>query len=198
MFVCGCCFWFLFTVVNGIVYASLCVSSSDQLRIGQDTDDSSSEEVQEDEGEHVIHKNEPVKEQQQEQKFQEETSDRLPDQISVKNESSIEEETKDMNISQLPAKSFQPSQGHCRKGSRRMTITRRATLHEHPRKLTSTEVRARCVQEILTTEKQYVQHLQDIIEVQSKEFEDHYVIILFGVYYYPFTSKCSQSPTATI
>ena len=46
-----------------------------------------------------------------------------------------------------------------------MTITRRATLHERPRKLTSTEVRARCVQEILTTERQYVQHLQDIIEV---------------------------------
>ena len=160
-------FWFLYTLLTLLFMKALCVSSYDQLRIGQDTDDSSSEEAQDDGREQKICKNESVKEQ--EQTVQEVNSDDSPDQTSVGTngvmESSSKDETREETISQLTAKSFQQSQGHCRKGSRRMTITRRATLHEHPRKLSSTEVRARCVQEILTTEKQYVQHLRDIIEV---------------------------------
>ena len=45
-----------------------------------------------------------------------------------------------------------------------MTITKRSTS-DFPRTLTSIEIRARCIQEILTTEREYVQHLQDIVEV---------------------------------
>ena len=36
---------------------------------------------------------------------------------------------------------------------------------EFPRRLTPVEIRARCIEEILNTEKVYVQHLKDIVEV---------------------------------
>ncbi len=45
-----------------------------------------------------------------------------------------------------------------------MTITKRSTS-DFPRRLTSIEIRAKCIEEILTTEREYVQHLRDIVEV---------------------------------
>ena len=45
-----------------------------------------------------------------------------------------------------------------------MTITKRSTS-DFPRRLTSIEIRAKCIEEILTTEREYVQHLKDIVEV---------------------------------
>ena len=48
---------------------------------------------------------------------------------------------------------------------RRMTIRRRDSIIAAPRKLTPKEVRGKIVEEILNTEKAYVQQLEDIIEV---------------------------------
>ena len=48
-----------------------------------------------------------------------------------------------------------------------MTI-RKKDSGDYPRKLTPTQVRARCVKEILTTERDYVQHLEDIVQVSLK------------------------------
>lgn len=62
--------------------------------------------------------------------------------------------------------------------TRRMTITRRESVSDFPRKLTPAQIRARCVQEILTTERDYVQHLEDIIEVTSNNYNNGFT--LFG------------------
>ena len=48
---------------------------------------------------------------------------------------------------------------------RRMTIRRKDSAPSLPRKLTSNEVRAKVIEEILNTERDYVKHLEDIIEV---------------------------------
>lgn len=48
---------------------------------------------------------------------------------------------------------------------RRMTIRRKDSAPSQPRKLTSNEVRAKVIEEILNTERDYVKHLEDIIEV---------------------------------
>ena len=48
---------------------------------------------------------------------------------------------------------------------RRMTIRRRDTAPNIPKKLSPSEVRAKVVEEILNTERDYVQHLEDIVEV---------------------------------
>ena len=48
---------------------------------------------------------------------------------------------------------------------RRMTIRRRDSIVGVPRRLSSKEVRGKIVEEILNTEKDYVNHLEDIIEV---------------------------------
>ena len=48
---------------------------------------------------------------------------------------------------------------------RRMTIRRKDSAPSLPRKLTPTEVRAKVVEEILNTERDYVHSLEDIIEV---------------------------------
>ena len=48
---------------------------------------------------------------------------------------------------------------------RRMTIRRKDSAPNLPRKLTPTEVRAKVVEEILNTERDYVRNLEDIVEV---------------------------------
>jgi hypothetical protein len=50
---------------------------------------------------------------------------------------------------------------------RRMTIRRRDSVQSMPRKLTPTEVRSKVVEEILNTERDYVKHLEDIVEVRG-------------------------------
>ncbi len=50
---------------------------------------------------------------------------------------------------------------------RRMTIRRKDSAPSLPRKLTANEVRAKVIEEILNTERDYVKHLEDIIEVMS-------------------------------
>ena len=51
---------------------------------------------------------------------------------------------------------------------RRMTIRRKDSAGSLPRKLTPTEVRAKVVEEILNTERDYVQNLENIVEVISE------------------------------
>ena len=46
-----------------------------------------------------------------------------------------------------------------------MTIRRKDSAPNLPRKLTPTEVRAKVVEEILNTERDYVRNLEDIVEV---------------------------------
>ena len=48
---------------------------------------------------------------------------------------------------------------------RRKTTIRRNQQENAPRKLSPQEVRAKVVEEILCTEKEYVQSLEDIVEV---------------------------------
>lgn len=48
-----------------------------------------------------------------------------------------------------------------------MTIRRKDSAPSQPRKLTSAEVRAKVIEEILNTERDYVKHLEDIIEVSN-------------------------------
>ena len=48
--------------------------------------------------------------------------------------------------------------------NRRRTIQKRDSIII-PRRLTPCEIRARCVEELITTEAQYVEHLGNIIEV---------------------------------
>ena len=48
--------------------------------------------------------------------------------------------------------------------TRRMTFTKRDSC-EFPRQQTPVEIRAKCIEDILNTEKVYVQHLKDIVEV---------------------------------
>lgn len=67
-----------------------------------------------------------------------------------------------------------------RKGS---TVSRRRTIRKRdsgdlPRHLTPSEIRAKCIEEILNTEKIYVQHLQDIVEV-SPNFQCKQVTVNF-------------------
>ena len=50
---------------------------------------------------------------------------------------------------------------------RRMTIRRKDSAPSLPRKLTPTEVRAKVVEEILNSERDYVHNLEDIIEVRT-------------------------------
>jgi len=50
---------------------------------------------------------------------------------------------------------------------RRMTIRRRDSIVAAPRKLSPKEVRGKIVEEILNTEKAYVQQLEDIIDVSG-------------------------------
>ena len=50
---------------------------------------------------------------------------------------------------------------------RRMTIRRKDSAPCLPHKLTPTEVRAKVVEEILNTERDYVHNLEDIIEVRT-------------------------------
>lgn len=56
-----------------------------------------------------------------------------------------------------------------RKLSRRMTITKRSVSDFPHKKLSSIEIRGKCIEEILTTEKEYVQHLEDIVEVSDRQ-----------------------------
>ncbi len=46
-----------------------------------------------------------------------------------------------------------------------MTIRRRDSIVMAPRKLSPKEVRGKIIEEILNTERDYVKHLEDIIEV---------------------------------
>ena len=46
-----------------------------------------------------------------------------------------------------------------------MTIRRKDSAPNLPRKLTPTEVRAKVVEEILSTERDYVHNLENIVEV---------------------------------
>ena len=48
---------------------------------------------------------------------------------------------------------------HCR---------RRDSVQSMPRKLTPSEVRSKVVEEILNTERDYVKHLEDIVEVRGE------------------------------
>ena len=48
-----------------------------------------------------------------------------------------------------------------------MTIRRKDSAPSLPRKLTANEVRAKVIEEILNTERDYVKHLEDIIEVSN-------------------------------
>lgn len=48
---------------------------------------------------------------------------------------------------------------------RRVTIRRKDTTPSVPRKLSPKEVRAKVVEEILNTERDYVRNLEDIMEV---------------------------------
>lgn len=48
-----------------------------------------------------------------------------------------------------------------------MTIRRKDSAPNLPRKLTPTEVRAKVVEEILSTERDYVRNLEDIVEVSA-------------------------------
>ena len=50
-----------------------------------------------------------------------------------------------------------------------MTIRRRDSVSSIPKKLSPSEVRAKVVDEILNTERDYVRHLEDIVEVREKE-----------------------------
>ena len=54
-----------------------------------------------------------------------------------------------------------------------MTI-RKKDAGDFPRKLTPTQVRARCVKEILSTERDYVQHLEDIVQVRMESQRTKY------------------------
>ena len=47
---------------------------------------------------------------------------------------------------------------------------RKDSYSSTPRKLTPTEVRSKVVEEILNTERDYVRHLEDIIEVNDRVF----------------------------
>ena len=58
-----------------------------------------------------------------------------------------------------------------------MTIRRKDSTPSQPRKLTSAEVRAKVIEEILNTERDYVKHLEDIIEVSN-----HYVMVSYSSY----------------
>ena len=51
---------------------------------------------------------------------------------------------------------------------RRMTIRRKDSAPALPKKLSPPEVRAKIVEEILNTERDYVQHLEDIVEVRGR------------------------------
>ncbi len=48
-----------------------------------------------------------------------------------------------------------------------MTIRRKDTAPPQPKKLSPAEVRAKVVEEILNTERDYVRHLGDIVEVRG-------------------------------
>ncbi len=48
-----------------------------------------------------------------------------------------------------------------------MTIRRKDTAPAHPKKLSPAEVRAKVVEEVLNTERDYVRHLGDIVEVSK-------------------------------
>ena len=50
---------------------------------------------------------------------------------------------------------------------RRMTIRRRDSTPSLPQKLSPEQIRAKIVEEIINTERVYVRHLEDIIEVFS-------------------------------
>ena len=55
-----------------------------------------------------------------------------------------------------------------------MTIRRKDPSNSTlPEKLTPAQVRAKIVEEILSTERDYVKHLEDIIEVGNREIQKH-------------------------
>ncbi|CAI8028598.1 Rho guanine nucleotide exchange factor 4 [Geodia barretti] len=71
--------------------------------------------------------------------------------------------------------------------NRRMTIRRKDSCPSLPRKLTPTEVRSKVVEEIINTERDYVKHLEDIIEgflkkcrLNSKLFDRESVETIFS------------------
>ena len=59
-----------------------------------------------------------------------------------------------------------------------MTIRRKDSAPNLPRKLTPTEVRAKVVEEILNTERDYVRNLEDIVEVSVLVYVHCYTCIL--------------------
>jgi Rho guanine nucleotide exchange factor 4 len=84
----------------------------------------------------------------------------------------------------LPRISTMPRSSH---SNRRMTIRRKDSCPSLPRKLTPTEVRSKVVEEILNTERDYVKHLEDIIEgflkkcrLNSKLFDQESVETIFS------------------
>ena len=62
-----------------------------------------------------------------------------------------------------------------------MTIRRKDSAPNLPRKLTPTEVRAKVVEEILNTERDYVRNLEDIVEVSM--YMCIHVHISYGGYF---------------
>ena len=50
---------------------------------------------------------------------------------------------------------------------RALTIRRKDGSNSEPKKLSPLEVRAKVVEEILNTERDYVNHLRDIVEVRG-------------------------------
>ena len=62
-----------------------------------------------------------------------------------------------------------------------MTIRRKDSAPNLPRKLTPTEVRAKVVEEILNTERDYVRNLEDIVEVSMYMYMYTYRMVgIFG------------------
>ena len=63
-----------------------------------------------------------------------------------------------------------------------MTIRRKDSAPNLPRKLTPTEVRAKVVEEILNTERDYVRNLENIVEVSMYMYI--HVHVLYGGYFW--------------
>lgn len=94
----------------------------------------------------------------------------LPPQLRIGQESDSEDTTPEVTKPEQPdpVPHLRLNHAPTRSGSsirRRMTIRRKDSAPDVPKKLSPSEVRAKIVEEILNTERVYVQNLEDIVEV---------------------------------